>query len=74
MTFTPRTFSVGDWVFTSRDESNAEGTFSAGTEFEIIGLNIRDGQTFYNLRDQDQNVASNVPFSDLRLSRIEESA
>lgn len=71
MGFTARTLSIGDYAFIDQDISNEEGTFSAGTEFEIIDLRVRHGQTFYDLRDHNQNLLFDVPLANLRSSRVD---
>ncbi len=69
MGFTPRTLSVGDYVTITSDISNAEGTFSAGTEFEIIDVRTHDGHAFYDLRDHEQNLLMDVPLESLKPKR-----
>ena len=63
--FTPRTLSVGDHVRINSDLSNAEGTFGAGHEFEIIDIHFRGSDTFYDLRDHDLNLLGDVPLGDI---------
>ena len=71
MPFTPNAFSVGDFVVVDRPESNERGTFSAGTEFQIIDIVEKHGTRYYDLRDHEQNLLFGVPASDLRPSSIE---
>lgn len=71
MTFKPKQFSNGDYVFINEPISNAAGTFAADTEFEIVGIYIRDGIEYYDLRDHDQNLLFGVPASEVRLSHYE---
>jgi hypothetical protein len=63
--FTPRTISVGDHVRINSDLSNADGTFGAGHEFEIIDIHFHGDDAFYDLRDHDLNLLGRVPFGDI---------
>lgn len=61
MSFTPRNYRIGEHVRINRDFSNAEGTFSAGHEFEIMDSHVRHGEFVYDLRDRDLNILGEVP-------------
>ena len=69
MTFIPREPEIGDYVSINEPIANAEGTFTTGTEFEIIDVRVRHGRTFYDLRDHDQRLLFDVPLELVRLSR-----
>jgi hypothetical protein len=63
--FTPRTYAMGDHVKIDSELTNAEGTFAAGHEFEIIGIHFREGEALYDLRDHELHVLLEVPFADI---------
>jgi hypothetical protein len=60
MTFVPREIEAGDHVRLTAPLQNHEGTFSAGHEFEVIDVGVRDGDWIYELRDRNLNLLGQV--------------
>lgn len=60
MSFLPRRYHLGDHVRITQDLSNANGTFAAGHEFEIIDQHVRHGIFVFDLRDRDLNILAEV--------------
>lgn len=53
-----KTYSIGDWVITTKDHKNCYGVMEAGTKVQIMDI----GERGYDIQDEDGNLVTEIGY------------